>query len=144
MSSDDDSDLLAEGDDMMLSGVFGSSGGSLFGRNATDLRPLSKIDVGQDEVTVTFDVPGVDKADVSVTCTEYSLSIEAETRKQSKASGTGFQRSSVEFVSYSESVRLPVPVNPDGAKANFKNGIIVVKLPRVQAGKRIKVSGARR
>ncbi len=143
-SDDDDSDQLAEADDSMLAGMFGSAGGSLFNRREASLRPLSRIDVSQDEVTVTFDVPGVDKADVSVTCTEYSLSVEAETRKQSKVSGTGFQRSSVELVSYSESVQLPVPVNPDGAKANFKNGMIVVKLPRAQTGKRIRVSGARR
>lgn len=143
MSSDDDSDQLAEADDM-LSGMFVPLGDSLFDKQDASLRPLSRIDVGQDEVTVTFDVPGVDKADVSVTCTERSLSMEAEARKQSKVSGRGFQRSSVEFVKYSEIVQLPVPVNPDGAKANFKNGIVVVKLPRVQTGKRIKVSGARR
>jgi len=137
MSSDDDSDQLAEADDT-LSGMFVSLGNSLFDRREASLRPLSRIDVGQDEVTVTFDVPGVDKADVSVTCTEYSLGMEAEARKQSRVSGTGFQRSSVEFV------KLPVPVNPDGAKANFKNGIVVVKLPRAQTGKRIKLSGSRR
>jgi HSP20 family protein len=143
MSSDDDSDQLAEADDI-LSGMFVSLGNSLFDRREASLRPLSRIDVGQDEVTVTFDVPGVDKADVSVTCTEYSLGMEAEARKQSRVSGTGLQRSSVEFVRYSESVKLPVPVNPDGAKANFKNGIVVVKLPRAQTGKRIKLSGSRR
>ena len=138
--SNDDSEL-AEAE--AFSGFFDSLSASLFNNGRGSLRPLSRIDVDRENVTVTFDVPGVDKGDVSVTCTQDSLSVEAQARKQSK-SGTGKVRSSsVEFVSYSERVQLPVPVDPDRATANFKNGIVVVRLPRVETGRRIRVSGAR-
>ncbi len=140
MMSNDDTDQLAEADDV-FAGMFGPMTGSLFNGGLGKLRPLSRVNVDKESVTVTFDVPGVDKGDVSVTCTQDSLSMEAQARRQSKSGTGGAQRSSVEFVSYSERVQLPVPVDPDRATANFKNGIVVVKLPRVETGKRIRVSG---
>lgn len=139
MSNDDDLDQLAEVNDA-APGFFGSLAGSLFDTGLGRLRPLSRMDVDKENVTVTFDVPGVDKGDVSVTCTQDSLSIEAQARKQSSSATGTVHRSSVELLSYSERVQLPVPVDPDRATANFKNGMVVVRLPRVDTGKRIRVS----
>jgi HSP20 family protein len=139
MSSDDDWEQYGALE-QTNSGTFGAMGRSLFDRYHGSLRPLSKVDVSQERVTVTFDVPGVDKEDVTITCSQDSVSMEAEARKQFRSGGAGHHESSVEFVKYSEKVQVPVPIDPDRATARFKNGIIVVRLPRVKPPKRIKVS----
>ena len=77
------------GDDEMervFPSSFGLLGGSLFGSQSAFLRPLSRVEVTRDSVTVTFDIPGVSKDSISVTCTDEFVSIEAETRKEFKTS----------------------------------------------------------
>lgn len=126
-----------------IEGIFSSSlglfGGSLFSSSEI-LRPLSRIDVGRDSVTVTFDIPGVDREGITVTCTEDYVSVEAETRREFRSTGQRDRASRVEETRYSERVGLPVPVDPDRGTAKFNNGMLVVKLPRVQKGRTVKVT----
>lgn len=142
MSNDDEIEPVGALD-RMVTATFNAMGRSLFDEYHGSLRPLSKVEVTPERVTVTFDVPGVNKEDVSITCTQDSVSMEAEARKQFRSTGPGRHESSVEFVKYSEKVELPVQVDPDGATARFRNGIVVVGLPRAKPPKKIRVSTVR-
>jgi HSP20 family protein len=115
----------------------------MFDTGSGNLSPLSKVEVSDEEVMVTFDVPGVNKDDVSVTCTEDAVTIEAEMRKSFVRESRERRESSVEVVRYSKMIQLPVEVDPDRGSARFKNGMIVVKLPRPSRGKSVKISGER-
>jgi HSP20 family protein len=141
MAIDDDSEKGREDVDRLFPGLFRPLGGSLFDAGPSSLHPLSKVDVDAEYVTVTFDVPGVDRDEISVTCTDDTVSIEAEMRKSFRTGGLGRSESSVEYVRYSNRILLPVAVEPDQGTARFKNGIVVVKLPRRHRGKPVKISG---
>jgi HSP20 family protein len=141
MSIDDDIDRVQDEAESFLSGQFGVGRVSLFGQESGDLRPLSRVDIQKEAVVVTFDLPGVDRDGISVTCTDDAVSIEATVSRSFRSSSATRSESSVEYSRYSESIRLPVLVDPDGGSATFKNGMIVVKLPRRDRGKVVKISG---
>lgn len=143
MSNDDDLDVFRADVDGPFQGAFSALTDSLFDLQSSSLRPLSKVEVNDEFVTVTFDVPGVDKEHISVMCTEDEVVVEAEMRKPFRASGPGRAESSVKFVRHSKRIQLPVPVDPDQGSAKFRNGILVVKLPRLHRGKPVKITGER-
>jgi HSP20 family protein len=141
MAIDDYSEGGRDEIDRLFPGLFRPLGASLFDEGPKGLNPLSKVEVSAEFVTVTFDVPGVDRDDIMVSCTDDTVSIEAEMRKSFRSGGPGRSESSFEYIRYSRRIQLPVAVDPDKGTAKFKNGIIVIKLPRRDQGKTVKISG---
>jgi len=79
-------------------------------------RPIVDVFESDDEVQVVAEMPGVEKDDIKLDATETSLDISAKTRDRE----------------YSERVALPARVDPDSAKASYKNGVLEVILKRVE------------
>jgi len=75
--------------------------------------PLVDVVEGDKEIIVVAETPGVDKEEISLNCTEDELEIKAGDK-------------------YYKRVKLPAPVKPDEAKASYKNGILEVKIPRLE------------
>jgi Molecular chaperone (small heat shock protein) len=47
----------------------------------------------------------------------------------------------ITFKSFKKQIRLPENVNPAGATAEFKNGILKITLPKIKKKSSIKISG---
>lgn len=110
-----------------------------FDLKSKSLRPLCRIEATEEAVTVTFDLPYVEKNDISLTSTENTLQIEAKMRKAvTLRVGGGVQRH-VEFERYTGIVRLPTTVQPEKAKATFRNGLLRVKFPIAKKGNRVRI-----
>ena len=111
----------------------------LFDLKSKSLRPLCRIEVTEEAVTVTFDLPYVEKNDISLTSTENTLQIEAKMRKAiTLRVGGGVQRH-VGFERYTGIIRLPTTVQPEKAKATFRNGLLRVKFPIAKKGNRVMI-----
>jgi len=90
-----------------------------FGRTVKmedERKPLVDVMETTDEVHVIAEMPGVDRTDVQLETTERRLDIKAQN----------------ELRKYSESVELPVKVDPHSAKATYRNGVLEVRLKRVE------------
>jgi HSP20 family protein len=112
---------------------------ALFDLRSKSLRPLCRIQANEEAVTVTFDLPYVEKKDIALTSTEYSLNVEAKMRKAvTLRVGGGVQRH-VQFERYTSRVRLPTRVEPERAKATFRNGLLRVKFPIAKRGNRVRI-----
>ena len=113
---------------------------TLFDLESKSLRPLSRLDLDDKTVTVTFDLPHVNKKDLSIHATEDALTVEAKMRKPVAVRVRTAHGHAIVFERYSERVLLPSRVVPSKAKAKFANGILVVKIPRARPSKAIKIS----
>lgn len=111
----------------------------LFDLKTKSLRPLCRVEATEEAVTVTFDLPYVDKKDIALTSTESSLSVEAETKRPVTVRVGGSVQKHVIFEKYTGNVQLPARVNPAMAKATFRNGLLRVKFPVAKKGSRVKV-----
>jgi len=75
--------------------------------------PLSDVMVGEKDVAITIELPGVEKQDVNLRVAEDHVTVRAEKGRR-----------------YHKRIHLPVKVVPSSAKATFKNGILDVTLQR--------------
>ena len=137
---DDEDDLDRAGAIVgrLFSSFYGDFGPHLLDLQSGALRPLYRLEVGDESVTVAFDLPGVRKKDIEITCTEEAVSLEAVISRSGKLTGTGGKVSRVER--FSREIRMPVRVDPRKASARYKNGMLVIKLPIVRAGRTIKIA----
>lgn len=122
-----------------LEDVFFGEERPLFDLKSKSLRPLCRIEATEEAVTVTFDLPYVEKKDISLTSTENTLNVEAKMRKAVAMRLGGSVQRHVQFERYTGVVRLPTAVQPEKAKATFKNGLLRVKFPVARRGNRVRI-----
>ncbi|MEM3437867.1 MAG: Hsp20/alpha crystallin family protein [Nitrososphaerales archaeon] len=104
------------------------------------LVPLVNIEDRDNEIVVMVDLPCVErKEDIDLNVTEDYLEIVAKMRESIKWERWGTSQRYLEFKTFRKSIRLPEKVDPEGARATFKNGILKVLLPKVRKRYTIKI-----
>jgi len=89
-------------------------GNTKTGESMEEREPLVDIIEEESTITVIAEIPGVNKEDVQVSATNDTLTMKVDTVDRK----------------YSKTIELPCDVKSDSAKANYKNGILEVKLDR--------------
>lgn len=97
-----------------------------------------KVDVidRENEVVVKAELPGVDKKDLDVSVTRNSVTIKGSTSHEEKEEKGDYYRCEMSRGSYSRTLPLPAEVDEDKAKADYKDGILELTLPKVEKAKR--------
>ncbi len=95
---------------------------------------LDVIDKG-DKLIVKAEVPGVDKKDIEVKVTDDVLTIKGESKKETEVKEENYYRSERSFGSFSRVVQLPAAVKADMVKANLKDGVLEIDLPKTEPKK---------
>jgi HSP20 family protein len=103
------------------------------------LRPLCRIESTEGAVTVTFDLPYVEKEDITLSSDTSTLEVDAKMRKPVKLRVGGTVQKSVLFERYTARVRLPLSVMPEKAKATFRNGLLRIRFPTSKKGHKVKI-----
>jgi len=78
--------------------------------------PIADIINEDNEIVVVVELPGVEKNDIKLKSTDYSIEISAFSQGVHK---------------YQKRVDLPAKINPDHAKARYTNGILEVRLQKI-------------
>lgn len=104
-----------------------------------------KIDVKEDDksFTVKADIPGVKKEDINIDIDEDRVCVSAEVKREKeekKDEKVVYRERSYGMVS--RSFTLPVDVDAKGAKAEYKDGVLNLTLPKKGNGsaRRVTVS----
>ncbi|MFN2576359.1 MAG: Hsp20/alpha crystallin family protein [Pyrinomonadaceae bacterium] len=88
------------------------------------------------ELVLRADLPGVTKEDVNVELSENGITLEGERKTEQEESGEGFYRSERSYGKFYRRVPLPEGVNPEEAKATFRDGVLEVTMPAPNRGER--------
>lgn len=91
--------------------------------------PLDLSESG-DEYIIRASLPGFPKDTVSINVEETVLTIRAEHREQKEESNERFIHSERRFSSVSRRVELPGKIDTANAKAELKDGVLTVRLPK--------------
>jgi len=89
-----------------------------------------------DNVVVKAELPGIKKEDVDVSITDNTVSISGEKKKEEKVERKNYYREERSYGSFTRSFRLPVEVQPDKAKASFKEGVLEIRIPKTEEAKK--------
>lgn len=80
--------------------------------------PPTDVLSSEDEVSVTLEMPGVEKEDIDLKVTERELTISVDTEKRK----------------YHKVLQLPAAVKPETTKATYKNGVLDIVIGRKEPG----------
>ncbi len=100
---------------------------------AFDVWPKVDILDKGDALIVRAEMPGVKKEDLEVTIAGDRLTLEAKRDFEEKEEKEEFFRSEMTYGRLFRAVNLPVDVIGDKAKAELKDGLVEVYLPKVEA-----------
>jgi HSP20 family protein len=95
--------------------------------------PLINLHEDRDQVYVEALAPGVDPASLQLTVVRNTLTITGEKRRVSgEVKPEAFHRSERATGKFVRSIELPVEVDENTVKADYKNGLLVVTLPKAE------------
>ena len=92
------------------------------------------------EVIITAELPGMNKEDIELNVTSDTAEIRAEKKEERTEKKEGLRAYGRKYAGFYRSVPLPVTVQPDGAKASYKNGVLEVILPKKEVSKSRRLS----
>ncbi len=97
-------------------------------REYSSRKPLTDIMECDDHLTITMELPGIEKNDINLEIIENELEVNVDTPVRK----------------YYNKLPLPSKVDPNSIRANFKNGVLDVNLkllePKPKKGKRIEIN----
>ncbi len=93
-------------------------------------RPDTDIQETEREVIATFDLPGVEKGDISLSVDSNSVTVKAEKKQEKEVQKKGYYYQERAYGSYYRTLPLPAEVIPDQAEAEYKNGVLTVRMPK--------------
>jgi len=111
---------------------------SFFGRSVTVAAgermwaPLSDMYESKDDLLVTFELPGICDKDVAVSITGDVLTVKGERRLERDLKDEGYHRLERVYGKFERSMPLPIPVQSDKVKATYRDGVLEIRLPKVE------------
>ena len=98
-------------------------------------RPAVDIVDTQEAILIFVEIPGVDKEEVAIEVKDNVLSIQGERVVDSSIGNGSYYRSERVFGKFGRSFALPAMVRTDNIKANFKNGVLKITIPKPEEEK---------
>lgn len=98
--------------------------------------PAFDVKENEEEVLVSAELPGVRASDIEVNLTGDTLLIKGEKKEEKEEKTENRHTIERSYGSFTRSVKLPCEVLQDQIEANFKNGVLQLKLPKAQHEKK--------
>jgi HSP20 family protein len=102
--------------------------------------PAINIWTNDDGQIISAEMPGVHPDDIDIDVTGDSLSISGVRNPDEVVKETHYHRRERNYGSFSRTVQLPFMVDTGKVEASFKNGILLISLPRAEADKPKKIA----
>jgi HSP20 family protein len=116
--------------------VFQDSLSRLFSEPAS--RPWSPaVDIfeNENELVLKADVPEVDPKNVGIQLENGTLTLRGERKFEEQRNGKAYHRVERGYGSFVRAFSLPETVDPEKVKADYKNGVLTVTLPKKEVAK---------
>jgi len=97
--------------------------------------PAVDIEETADAFVIHMDLPGVSQKDVKVSLTGDQLTIRGERKQERTTQNGGHHRSERVYGSFERSFTLGTPVRNDQVKAQVKDGVLEVRVPKAEEAK---------
>ena len=96
-----------------------------------------RVDVYQTDkdVVVKAEIPGVSKKDVNLYIDENSIRLSGQTKRENEFKEEDVYRTERYYGSFSRTIPFPVEVKSEEAKAEYRDGILTVTIPKAESSK---------
>jgi len=97
--------------------------------------PAVDIQETENELVVKADVPDMEMKDIDVRMENGTLTLRGERKFESQKTEGGWHRLERSYGTFERAFTLPETVNPEEVKADYKNGVLTVTLPKKEVAK---------
>ncbi|HDI61239.1 MAG TPA: Hsp20/alpha crystallin family protein [Desulfobacteraceae bacterium] len=119
--------------------IFAETAASPAGETVQAWTPAIDVSETPAEIVVHAEVPGMDKKDLDLTFSDGLLTIRGEKRAETQTEGSRHLHVERRYGSFSRTVRIPDTVDAGAIGANYKDGLLTVRLPKRSGEKRRRV-----
>ncbi|MDA8095312.1 MAG: Hsp20/alpha crystallin family protein [Betaproteobacteria bacterium] len=100
--------------------------------------PMPRIDmVNRDgEIVLRAELPGMEKKNLDISVTGNTVTLKGQSRREEKDEKGDYFRQEISQGAFSRTLTLPADVDADKARASFKDGLLELTLPKLEAAKR--------
>ena len=132
--------------DRMFEDFFGESRA---GGSGLLLKPSVDIAESRKAYNISVEVPGIEPDEIDLHVEGDALVVSGEKRQESEDEDEGFHRIERSYGQFRRVLSLPADADPDGIKADFKRGVLKIKVPRVKqsekpGAKKVEIEGSKR
>lgn len=92
--------------------------------------PAIELKEADKDVIVKVQVPGIDAKDLDIQISENAVAIAGEYQEEKSSDSEGFYRSEFNYGQFQRIIPLPVKVKHEEVKAEVKDGVVTLTLPK--------------
>jgi len=97
--------------------------------------PALDVHEDKDNFVIQAELPGMKREEIDVSLHDGALSISGERKAEKKYEEAEIYRTERFFGKFQRTVTLPAPVAADKVKAQYKDGVLTITLPKTEAAK---------
>ena len=120
--------------DRFFNQIFPKNFGDLW--RTGNLGPSVDLKETDREIILHADIPGVNQEDLDITVEENVVTLKGETKRDESRDEKGYHLTERRYGSFYRTIPLPVEVKSDQAVARYKNGVLELRVPKVESNAR--------
>src|SRR5262245_58925853 len=101
--------------------------------------PLCDIYEEGDNIVVKAELPGLDRNDIDVQVENNILTLRGERKREKEVKSENLFRTERYYGSFTRSFTLPVTVDTEKIRADYRDGVLQVTMPKVEEAKPRKI-----
>jgi len=105
-----------------------------------DWNPVADIFDKDDHFVIKAELPGVDKKDIAIDMKDGVLTLKGERSYNNEVSEDKYYRKERSYGQFERSFTLPVDVDADKIKAEYKDGVLTIEVPKPEEHKPKKIT----
>ncbi|MFA5012576.1 MAG: Hsp20/alpha crystallin family protein [Ignavibacteria bacterium] len=103
--------------------------------DATSFRPRTRITEDKDNFHINLEMPGIPKENVKIEVENNLLSVKGEKKVENKSEETNLVMNEIVYGEFCRTFNISKDIKVDDIQAEFKDGLLIVTLPKVEEAK---------
>ena len=101
----------------------------------TQWNPAVDIYDNEESIVIKAELPGVEKKDIAIDLKDNVLSLRGERTYTNEVTEDNYYRKERAYGKFSRAFALPADMNPETIKADYKDGVLTVTIPKPEQKK---------
>ena len=115
----------------------------LEGRYAGSFSPNIDVAETDKEIKISAELPGMEDKDIDVSLNKDNITIKGEKKEEKEDKGKDYYHVERSYGSFTRTIPLPTEIESDKAEANFKKGVLTIRIPKsskaIESKKKIEI-----
>ena len=97
--------------------------------------PVVDVYDNDDSIVIKAELPGIDKEGIEIDVKDRVLTLKGERSSESEVKDDNYYRRERSFGRFERAFTLPADVDPDKIKADYKDGVLKIDIPKPEEKK---------